>query len=63
MSDIAKQVKRRKRAYANQQLSREASRKRKAAAGKRLAPYVELERGELRRDAKLTEAGKRGEGG
>lgn len=63
MTDIAKQVEQQKRAYANEKQRREALRKRKAAAGERLAPYVELERGELRRDAKLTKAGKRGEGG
>ena len=63
MTDIAKQVEQRKRAYASEQQRLEALRKRKAAAGKRLASYVELERGELRRDAKLAEAGKRCEGG
>ncbi|MGF1609522.1 MAG: hypothetical protein ACFCUQ_09010 [Kiloniellales bacterium] len=63
MADIAKQVEQRKRAHAGEQQRLEALRKRKTAAGKRLAPYVELERSELRRDAKLTEAGKRGDGG
>lgn len=61
MADITKQVKQRKRAYASEQQRLEALRQRKTVAGKRLAPYVELERGGLRRDAKLAEAGKRGD--
>lgn len=58
MSDIEKQVKQQKREYDSEQQRIQALRKRKPAPGKRLEHYVELERGDLRRDAKLAEAGK-----
>ena len=61
MSDIAKQVGQQKRAYANEQQGRKLQRKRKAEPGERLERYVDRERGDLRRDAKLAEAGKQGE--